>query len=560
MLHHNAPLIMLAFCIEVLAQAQEPQWLKHYTNNSVNFGLQLTWDHQGAIYGVGTLGAVTDFDGAPVDVTGNGDVLIARWDTSGNLVWARTAGGSCIPGDLDGGGSSYYHEMSNELLVTGRFTCPGTQFGSLFLSGAGPLSGIHDEFIAAYSTNGDCQWVKRVSASGALNVGNWALLTDSDGAIFLVGSCINSPINFHAASITTVPAGGFIAKYESSGNLISAERVISNGGLRTATWAGPTEWHLCGYAKPGAALFTTNLTALAVAGDGYVARADTTGNVQWVTMLPATVSADVLQALRLSDGSCAVSGYFKGNLTLPDDTLEGAPGVNNGFVALLNEQGELQWARPFVSAGASMVYDLEEDANGDLLAFGRFTGYLQIGQSSVPQYASGSGLVCRFGVGGDLKAVQTYGRVTQPFTIGSILATDHGYYLSSEFDSTLTFGSTSVQGPSVPGASNLFLARFDSLSGFTSVPTAMATEGGALVIYANPNEGRCTVELPKGLAPGSSVRLVVRDAQGQLVQEEAFTVSARGTVQLDISAQAKGVYHVELLDEWRRYTGKVVFE
>lgn len=41
---------------------------------------------------------------------------------------------------------------------------------------------------------------------------------------------------------------------------------------------------------------------------------------------------------------------------------------------------------------------------------------------------------------------------------------------------------------------------------------------------------------------------------------KAFTVSARGTVQLDISAQAKGVYHVELLDERRRYTGKVVFE
>lgn len=41
---------------------------------------------------------------------------------------------------------------------------------------------------------------------------------------------------------------------------------------------------------------------------------------------------------------------------------------------------------------------------------------------------------------------------------------------------------------------------------------------------------------------------------------KAFTVSARGTVQLDISAQAKCVYHVELPYERRRYTGKVVFE
>ena len=152
----------------------------------------------------------------------------------------------------------------------------------------------------------------------------------------------------------------------------------------------------------------------------------------------------------------------------------------------------------------------------------------------------------------------TFARV--PYGTGSVLATDHGVYLSSEFDSTMTLGSTVIQGSQPSLGDDLFLARFDSISGFTNVPTAMATEGGALVIYANPNEGRATVELPKGLAPGSTVRLLVRDAQGQLVQEEAFAVSARGTVQLDISAQAKGVYHVELLDERRRYTGKVVFE
>lgn len=52
----------------------------------------------------------------------------------------------------------------------------------------------------------------------------------------------------------------------------------------------------------------------------------------------------------------------------------------------------------------------------------------------------------------------------------------------------------------------------------------------------------------------------MRDAQGQSVQEIPFVVSERGTVQLDIRVQAKGVYHVELLDEQRRYTGKVVFE
>jgi len=560
MLQRSIPLILISFTFSFLLSAQEPMWFRHYGNGSVNYGLQLTWDHNEAIYGIGTLGDATDLDDTSVSVWGFQDILVARWDTAGNLIWARTAGGACNPGDYDGGGGILYNEAANQTLITGRFTCSGTQFGAHTLNGAGPLSGVHDEFIAAYSPAGECLWVNRVSAPGALSIGNTSLLSDGDGAILMVGSCINAPITFHTGTNVTVPAGGFIAKYESNGELIHAERVITNGGLRKAAWAGPTEWYLCGYAKPGASLFAQNLTATAVAGDGYVARVDTTGIVQWVTMLPATGSADVLQAVVLSDGSCAVSGYFTGDLILPNDTLLGTPAVNNGFVALLNGQGEIQWAVPITSTGASMIYDVAEDAQGDLLVFGRGNGEFQIGQTNVSQSASGSGLVCRFGVDGELLAAMTYGRVTYPFTIGSILATDHGYYLSSEFDSTLTLGSTVVEGTTVPGGSDLFLARFDSLSGFTNVPTAMALEGGGLVIYANPNEGRCTVELPKGIAPGSSLRLVVRDAQGQVIQEVPFTVNERGTVQLDISAQAKGVYQVELVDERRRYAGKVVFE
>ncbi|MBL7981277.1 MAG: hypothetical protein JNL52_05645 [Flavobacteriales bacterium] len=541
----------------VITSAQEPIWLNHYSNNSENGGLNLTWDGQSAIYGIGTLGGATSLGDTSVSILGMQDVLIARWDSSGNLIWARTAGGTCQPSDIDNGFYAHYDEAADHILVNGQFTCPGSLFGSHVLNGSGPLSGVADDFIAAYSPAGECQWANRISSNGLLSSGN--LVTDGNGGIYLSGSCSNSPVYFHGPSTMSVPAGGFIAKYDPDGGLIHAERVITNGRLQMTAWAGPTEWILCGQAKPGATLYGQVIPAAAVMGDGYVARVDTTGNVQWTTMLPSTESAIVVQTLVLTDGSIAVCGSFTGDLILPNDTLFGTASFSNSFLALLDDQGEIQWAVPFTASGSARVYSLGQDRQGDLLAYGQFEGGLQIGQTYVPQYGSQSGTVCRFSTDGVLKAAMTFGRKSLPSLGGSILATDHGIYLSSEFDSTLTLGSTVAQGPTNEFYEDLFLARFDSLSGFTSIPAPKVSANEHLHIYANPNEGLCTIEIPAAVMPGSDLVLTIHDALGREVQRVPLRW-IEGTIRLDISAQAKGVYHAELMDGPRRYSGTIVFQ
>jgi type V secretory pathway adhesin AidA len=67
------------------------------------------------------------------------------------------------------------------------------------------------------------------------------------------------------------------------------------------------------------------------------------------------------------------------------------------------------------------------------------------------------------------------------------------------------------------------------------------------------------VELPDAITPGSDLVLSILDAQGRVVQQASLLIQ-QGTVQLDIQAQAKGVYHVKLQDGNRRYTGRIVFE
>src|SRR5262245_31027845 len=100
--------------------AQELYWAKSPTGGAQGFGVAV--DSSGNSYVTGTyFGTLTFAPGAPgVTVTapsGNGsDIFVAKYDSSGTAVWARSAGG--VGNDtgqgiaVDGSGNSY---------VTGQF-------------------------------------------------------------------------------------------------------------------------------------------------------------------------------------------------------------------------------------------------------------------------------------------------------------------------------------------------------------------------------------------------------------------------------------------------------
>jgi hypothetical protein len=185
---------------------------------------------------------------------------------------------------------------------------------------------------------------------------------------------------------------------------------------------------------------------------------------------------------------------------------------------------------------------------------------MTLGAYTLAPYASTNGYVARFAADGECKAAWGFGRTY--FASGSILPTEHGLYLASEFDSTLVMGSYTVQGTHPgpdQGYHDLFIARFDSLSGFTNLPTLKSSVGERLHIYANPNNGLCTIELPAAVKPGSDLVLTIHDAMGRVVQQAPLRWS-EGTIQLDIRAQAKGIYYAELLVGKQRYSGTIVFE
>lgn len=558
MRHHSAPftIVALSGLMCSMVHAQEPVWIKQYGNSNANLGLKLAHDGQGVLYGVGRAAAsALELDDTTVTVLGLQDILLAKWDTSGAVLWARTAGGYCPPGsDSDGGGLIVHDGLSGRVVIGGTFSCSQTSFGNIILSGS---QNNTNQFVAGYDYSGECQWAR--SATG-YDIRFMELLTDNASNVFVFGSALTAGISFPNIPPINLPVGGFIARYASDGTLLDAQRVLVNGELLSADWTGADAWVLTGAARPNASLYGEPMAVHSAQYDGFVARVDTTGAVEWTKTFPSNGFSRILHGAALPNGRTLICGYFREDLMMPADTLEGPVDQHTFFLSTLDASGVPEWTVPIRGTEYVSVNDVKVGPDGDIFLYGRYNGDLALGADTLAPYASRSGFVARFSATGECKAAWGFGRTY--YASGSILPTDHGLYLSTEFDSTLVMGSYTVHGTHTgpdQGYHDLLIARFDSLSGFTGIIAPKASQHDRLHIYANPNNGVCTIELPATVKPGSALVLTIHDAMGRVVQQVPLRWS-EGTIQLDIRAQARGIYHAELIDGKQRYSGTIVFE
>ncbi|HAV61819.1 MAG TPA: hypothetical protein DCY13_05595, partial [Verrucomicrobiales bacterium] len=170
--------------------------------------------------------SITFADGRPEAVTLNAlanDLFLAKYDSDGNFIWAKQAGGS---------NSEYGYgiavDAAGNSFVTGRYGSNPATFGAgeaneTALAGLGGNNGL-DVFIAKYDSNGLLQWVK--SAGGATS--NWGagIDIDANGNCYVAGRFTGTATFGPGEANQTVltgPLGGsdeiFVAKFGPNGNL-----------------------------------------------------------------------------------------------------------------------------------------------------------------------------------------------------------------------------------------------------------------------------------------------------------------------------------------------------
>jgi len=149
------------------------------------------------------------------------DMFVAKYDSAGNALWAKSAGGDSYDGSwkisTDGSGNSY---------VVGGFTSGSMSFGSTMLTNVS--TGSDDLFLASYDPSGNLRWAKQTGGNGddeALSV-----VSDNAGNTYIAGSFSSSSLPFGTTTLTKTTGSSsnfFVAKYNNSG---SVQWAIKAGG------------------------------------------------------------------------------------------------------------------------------------------------------------------------------------------------------------------------------------------------------------------------------------------------------------------------------------------
>ena len=211
------------------------------------------------------------YDGVSVVSAGGLDIVLVKYSSNGNAIWAKQAGG--VSTDVP---FSMNLDAYGNIIVGGHFSNTCT-FGAYSVTSAG----FWDVFIAKYDSSGTVLWA--TSFAGPNDDGNTIVRVGSDNNIYLAGVFTNS-IDFGSIQLTS-PGGLFdifVAKYDpSTGNVVWANKAGSTfvDVVYNMTIDKHCNMYLTGY-YGSTALFGS----ISVPGtwDVYVAKYDSSGTVQWV--------------------------------------------------------------------------------------------------------------------------------------------------------------------------------------------------------------------------------------------------------------------------------------
>ncbi|MFO1472199.1 MAG: Ig-like domain-containing protein, partial [Turneriella sp.] len=195
----------------------------------------ITTDGLGGVYAAGSQGGNSIISyGAGITITtdngGTSSSLLLKYDTEGNILWARVA----VPPALSSNASSTFTSVKTD--SAGNVYLTGTQRGLLSFNYGNGVSGTAPYFannavLVKYDSNGSAQWLRTASVA-PLNSFFMDLVIPSDTEIYAVGYQQNNE-NYsygNALNVAGPSATAFNAvflRFNEQGNLLAAKTLVS---------------------------------------------------------------------------------------------------------------------------------------------------------------------------------------------------------------------------------------------------------------------------------------------------------------------------------------------
>jgi hypothetical protein len=359
--------------------------------------------YQEATFGLGQTNETT--------LTGTaGEIFLAKYDTSGSLLWAIREGGA---GDDNPGGRGLIVDSDGNVYLTGSFNNT-VVFGEGESSESTLEGQSSDIFVAKYDTDGVLTWV--VKAGGANSEGGKNIDLDADGNIVITGNYFNSAV-FGAGLVNETTLNdsnesSFLAKYDNDGVFLWAVEPFSSG------------------------------------------------------------TADIGADLKIDNqGDILFTGSFFGTITLGAGTANEMQLTGSGsdeiIVAKYSTEGDFVWAKTAQSSGGDRGVGLAVDTNSNVFITGYYGNEIQFGadernEATISNAGSSDLFVAKFAPSGEFIWVTSAGGSEWEQGIDIEVDQEGNAYLTGYFRSNITFGKDEANETSfsVSGFNDIFIANF----------------------------------------------------------------------------------------------------
>jgi hypothetical protein len=412
-------------------------------------------DATGNVYYTGYFQGTINFGGpAPLTAAGqSSDIFIAKYDASGNYVWAFRFGDNEVQAAsgiaVDAQGNVVITGINEGVLDFGTATTKVTS------------GGLEDVFVAKFDPTGAPLWAKDYG-DGQSQLG-YSVAVDATGNVGLVGA-YEGTINFGAPTTALTSAGGddiYVVKLDPTGNALWAKSFGDTADQYGTFGTFDATGDLVVTADFAGTITVVTGMPLASAGmkDILLAKFDPTGNAlfaeRWGDAQDQTGDCVAIDAA----GEIVLSGGFEGSLTIGTEPAMVAMDEGAKYLAKFDSTGKPLWVKSF---GDGSVYDwtaVALDKTGGAFMVGEFIDSISFGSTTLTASDKYDIFVAGFDTNGTPLWADRYGAVDNQFARSVAVAPTTGdlavggYFLGK-------MGFTAGGGQSATGNGLLYLVQF----------------------------------------------------------------------------------------------------
>ncbi len=313
-------------------------WAKNAVGTGHSYVLDVVTDISGNVYITGIYGnSDVYFDSDTLSYTPGGNLFLVKYDSSGNVQWARNAGGNS-PIVVSRGVATDY---SGNVYITGLFAGTSIAFESYVFTN----SGNGEIFIAKYDSSGNVKWA--IIEGGSSGDDSFSIASDLSGNVYITGIFNSQFIVFGSDTLIGSPgySSMFLVKYDSSGNAIWANNSI---GAMTEigndlTVSAYNEVYVIGYFNSPSVTFDSVVLLNNGINTNYFVKYDSSGNALWAKSYSKGLTNFIVAD---SIGNIYMSGVIDSSITLDSIVLQ-IP-INSYepmFIVKCDSSGTAMWAK-----------------------------------------------------------------------------------------------------------------------------------------------------------------------------------------------------------------------